>query len=264
MFQFPRLPSAMYVFHGESRGIPRGGLPHSEVPGSRLADSSPGLIAIYYVFHRRPAPEHPPSALPILAAHHSRSRANVRPETLAVCRAVPTPPGDGPDAAFGCQTHTHPNCQGTQGADGGTLAMPIAGASHRVRARHASPDVVEAMGFEPTTPGLQSRCSSTELRPRSPTGPARCAETVAKTGLAAVEPPRKQRAGRVSSTLVGSGRVELPTSSLSGTRSNQLSYEPGGRGEETKTAGRPGVSDAPMYDAGCRHPTKFQESLERR
>ena len=53
MFQFPRLPAATYVFSGEYHGIPRGGSPHSEIPGSTLADSSPGLIAIYYVFHRR-------------------------------------------------------------------------------------------------------------------------------------------------------------------------------------------------------------------
>ena len=55
--------------------------------------------------------------------------------------------------------------------------------------------LVEVNGFEPSTPGLQSRCSPAELHPP-------------KHGM------------------VGSGRFELPTSSLSGTRSNQLSYEP--------------------------------------
>jgi hypothetical protein len=59
--------------------------------------------------------------------------------------------------------------------------------------------MVEVNGFEPSTSGLQSRRSPAELHPRT----------------------RMRR-----SPMVGSGRFELPTSSLSGTRSNQLSYEP--------------------------------------
>ena len=39
------------------------GFPHSEIPGSRLVCSSPGLIAAYHVFHRLLTPRHPPSAL---------------------------------------------------------------------------------------------------------------------------------------------------------------------------------------------------------
>ena len=63
MFQFPRLPLATYVFSDKYHGIPRGGSPHSEISGSKPVDGSPKLIAVYYVFHRRSAPEHPPSAL---------------------------------------------------------------------------------------------------------------------------------------------------------------------------------------------------------
>ena len=47
-------------------------------------------------------------------------------------------------------------------------------------------------------------------------------------------PEHGKSRGRVSqqSTLrVGQGRLELPTSRLSGVRSNHLSYWPGGRGE---------------------------------
>src|SRR4029078_9825413 len=43
--------------------IALGGLPHSEIPGSKPVCGSPGLIAAYHVLHRRPAPRHPPYAL---------------------------------------------------------------------------------------------------------------------------------------------------------------------------------------------------------
>ena len=40
-----------------------GGLPHSEIPGSKLILSSPGLIAEYHVLHRLLLPRHSPNAL---------------------------------------------------------------------------------------------------------------------------------------------------------------------------------------------------------
>ena len=40
-----------------------GGLPHSEIHGSKLILSSPWLIAEYHVFHRLLLPRHPPNAL---------------------------------------------------------------------------------------------------------------------------------------------------------------------------------------------------------
>ena len=39
------------------------GFPHSEIPGSTLACSSPRLIAACHVLHRRLVPRHPPCAL---------------------------------------------------------------------------------------------------------------------------------------------------------------------------------------------------------
>jgi hypothetical protein len=63
---------------------------------------------------------------------------------------------------------------------------------------------VEADGIEPTTCCLQSSCSPTELRPLGDTRGAPTALLI----------------------LVGIGRFELPTSRLSGARSNQLSYIP--------------------------------------
>ena len=39
------------------------GLPHSEIPGSKVVCTSPRLIAAYHVFRRLPEPRHPPCAL---------------------------------------------------------------------------------------------------------------------------------------------------------------------------------------------------------
>ena len=39
------------------------GFPHSEIPGSKVALTSPGLIAECHVLHRLCAPRHPPNAL---------------------------------------------------------------------------------------------------------------------------------------------------------------------------------------------------------
>ena len=62
MFQFAGFASHAYGF---SRGYPlRGGLPHSEIPGSPIARISPGLVAACHVLHRLSVPRHPPDALP--------------------------------------------------------------------------------------------------------------------------------------------------------------------------------------------------------
>ena len=62
--------------------IALGGLPHSEIPGSKPVCGSPGLIAAYHVLHRRPAPRHPPCALSSLTTTftllETRSRTTLR------------------------------------------------------------------------------------------------------------------------------------------------------------------------------------------
>ena|SRR5208337_1687826 len=101
MFQFPGLAFVTYVFSNKyllcdlcyskemfcniksparlcsSRRIFRiteieGGLPHSEILGSKLVRSSPRLIAAYHVLHRLSAPRHPPNALMTLDCSHYR------------------------------------------------------------------------------------------------------------------------------------------------------------------------------------------------
>ena len=39
------------------------GLPHSDIPGSKVICTYPGLFAAYHVLHRLPEPRHPPFAL---------------------------------------------------------------------------------------------------------------------------------------------------------------------------------------------------------
>src|SRR5207302_3822802 len=61
MFQFAGFASSSYEFR---QGYPlRGGLPHSEIPGSPIARISPGLFAACHVLHRLSVPRHPPDAL---------------------------------------------------------------------------------------------------------------------------------------------------------------------------------------------------------
>ena len=50
MFHFPGFASYSYVF--TARYLKRGGFPHSEIPGSTVVDTFPGLIAACHVLHR--------------------------------------------------------------------------------------------------------------------------------------------------------------------------------------------------------------------
>src|SRR5258708_1395651 len=60
-----------YVLRGGSSGMSQRGFPHSEIPGSKLVCSSPGLIAAYRVLHRLLAPRHSPYALSSLTIRNS-------------------------------------------------------------------------------------------------------------------------------------------------------------------------------------------------
>ena len=61
MFQFAGFASPPYGFRRRYRL--RGGLPHSEIPGSTIARISPGLFAACHVLHRLSVPRHPPDAV---------------------------------------------------------------------------------------------------------------------------------------------------------------------------------------------------------
>jgi hypothetical protein len=61
MFHFPSFAFYTYVFSIRYQLI--GGLPHSEISGSKCVCHSPKLIAAYHVLHRFLVPRHPPQAL---------------------------------------------------------------------------------------------------------------------------------------------------------------------------------------------------------
>ena len=105
---------------------PRGGLPHSDTHGSMAVRASPWTFAACRVLHRLREPRHPPYAL----ARFSLSLVTRRiaaPRSL-VCRFS---------------------------------SLCLLSLSHPVKEpRGTCPALVENVGLEPTTPGLQSRCSS--------------------------------------------------------------------------------------------------------
>ena len=78
MFQFAGFASCGYGF--TARYPLPGGLPHSEIPGSKGARASPGLFAACHVLHRLSAPRHSPDALGSLAPLQQRAP---KPGTLA-------------------------------------------------------------------------------------------------------------------------------------------------------------------------------------
>jgi hypothetical protein len=114
MFQFAGFASPAYGF---SRGYRlRGGLPHSEIPGSPIARISPGLVAACHVLHRLSVPRHPPDALTsrFLAPHptantiergNSLSRRNLQSPAAEDTYREPT--GQPNRAAHGFPPRSH-------------------------------------------------------------------------------------------------------------------------------------------------------------
>jgi hypothetical protein len=96
MFQFPGFASPPYGFRRRSRRC--GGLPHSEIRGSKGARPSPRLIAACHVLHRLSVPRHPPDALNLtldLSFRHAQGQASrslpARGEDALAPRSHPTP-----------------------------------------------------------------------------------------------------------------------------------------------------------------------------
>jgi hypothetical protein len=79
MFQFPGFASPAYGFSRRYRRS--GGLPHSEIHGSKPARGSPWLIATCCVLHRLSVPRHPPDALQTLDLNSTNApRAGESPQ----------------------------------------------------------------------------------------------------------------------------------------------------------------------------------------
>ena len=150
-----------------------GGLPHSEILGSKPTPGSPKLIAGCHVLHRLLTPRHPPDALLILAS--PAAGENPPGGTMLRTDALPSGPARLRTSRAG-QLHVRFFCRrGGDEADRFTLTysrcQTANGSSRPARGRTRSPamldwisrqietKMVEADGFEPTTFRLQSGCS---------------------------------------------------------------------------------------------------------
>ena len=212
-----------------------GGFPHSEIPGSKLVRSSPRLIAAYHVLHRLSAPRHPPNALKALDRSRDRcplvndSRSCRHRDTVTkrpVLLRFPAEeqllaerhrPGSAFAAADGhipssrCRLvlRIEPDCSpGSR-----KLVYPdvfggparILKTSQRTTPRQVPKEWWRQTGSNRRPHACKARALPAELCPRSP------CQSHQAIGI-----PR----------LVGLGRLERPTSPLSGVRSNHLSYRP--------------------------------------
>ena len=77
MFQFPAFASLPCV---KIAALQAAGLSHSEIPGSKVICTYPGLIAAYHVLHRLREPRHPPDALTCF--RHNEKLKNEKIEKL--------------------------------------------------------------------------------------------------------------------------------------------------------------------------------------
>ena len=106
------------------------GLSHSEIPGSKVICTLPGLIAAYHVLHRLREPRHPPCAL----------------KCFLLVELPKSPQGKkGSAHTFSCMINV--------------LKLQSC-VSICQRSLPQTMRMVENNGFEPLTPCLQSRCSS--------------------------------------------------------------------------------------------------------
>ena len=107
-----------------------GGFPHSEIVGSKVAHTSPTLIAACHVLHRLCMPRHSPNALTSrLRVHTTNDSAGLRSGDLMPLGSAPPrfhgvvinlslrlcrqsrPSGDDHDAATASILRTHSQCQ---------------------------------------------------------------------------------------------------------------------------------------------------------
>ena len=219
------------------------GFPHSEIPGSKLIRSSPRLIAAYYVLHRLHTPRHPLDALKTLDRSHyqcpqlqqpnralvfavrspSSGRSVIRRITASVLigqikknhssRTSTVPPR-------GCRVKQTALCLFTMSKD------PVVVTSQCLHNQTCSLFLrrIDRFGDHQGQPrrlggARRDRTDDILLAKQALSqlsyGPTSfCKELVYRAEAA------KQR------RLVGPGRLELPTSRLSGVRSNHLSYGP--------------------------------------
>ena len=185
MFQFTGFASPGYVFTRRYRRS--GGLPHSEIHGSKLTRSSPRLIAACHVLHRLLTPRHPPDALLLLERSAATSRTG---PAIRLHSCKPAQPSlrfrrAATQLAYIRRSHLF------------TLSKNIAGDPEGSRFTDRKPD-----------PGIPFRR----------TGP-KPSRFLHRTNVNDLFPGQARQ-------MVGPGGLEPPTSRLSGVCSNHLSYRP--------------------------------------
>ena len=74
MVHFPGFAPPAYEFNRRRREFTPARFPHSDIPGSKLAYSSPRLFAVSHVLHRLLSPRHPPYALSSLTVKLTRNQ----------------------------------------------------------------------------------------------------------------------------------------------------------------------------------------------
>ena len=90
MVHFPGFAPPVYGFNRRRRELTPARFPHSDIPGSKLAYSSPRLFAVSHVLHRLLSPRHPPYALSSLIVRLARSQFPPRSRESAVATGSAT------------------------------------------------------------------------------------------------------------------------------------------------------------------------------
>ena len=182
----------------------RTGFPHSEICGSTGASPSSQLIAACYVLHRLRTPRHPPDALALtldrsaLVSHARRRTQDMeRDHWIEILRSTGVQTGQS-------RLHYVREQNARAGDRSPTPRIPIV-LSVDERLRLICVRLIR---------GLWWSRSGSNRRPQA------CKARALPTEL---RPPGTSAIG---AQMVGPGRVERPTSRLSGVRSNHLSYEP--------------------------------------
>jgi hypothetical protein len=241
-----------------------GGLPHSDIRGSPGARPSPRLFAACHVLHRLSVPRHPPDALLVLRPRPAPSTRIARAWQRTEGRRQRTDQDTGsPGLSSVLCSPVTCSRQRTEGRrqrtdqDTGSLGLSSVLCSPVT----CSLELAQAPPRRCSRIGLRIPMPRPDLTPR---GDGRTCFTVTTrftmsreqrtenrrqtTRFAAPAPRHNSRSqcqkthqGLLSSVLcplsselthaclVGLGRLERPTSRLSGVRSNQLSYRPGFR-----------------------------------
>ena len=165
------------------------GFPHSEIPGSKPACGSPRLIAACHVLHRLSAPRHPPCTLNSLTKLECLTNRRI----LSLQIYLQTYKFDSVVNEHRLQDHWDPHLRESRNraSPDATSCGPAGGADRdRTDDPLVANQVLSQLSYSP-----------------------------------AFDLPAARSPG-ATATLVGLGRFELPTSRLSGVRSDQLSYRP--------------------------------------